>query len=174
MAPPAVPRPRAGSFQRSRPSSRPGGAWAALGRHGACREATIRASSAPWRCPLDLADLFECPRHPGGLRLLPSACAAMWRESKGAQPWDRCFPCRGCAIGAGHAGEAPNLAPGDDGRKCCFCERTGQRLVAKTICVSCANRVFELLRGRYRRDAPPGLGARLRCFIVHLDEETPP
>ena len=119
--------------------------------------------------------LFECPSPSyNGLRLTPAACAQNWQRARTAQPWDRCFPCRGCEIGAGHAGETPSLAPGDDGRKCCFCERTGQRLVAKTICVSCANRVFELLRGRYRRDAPPGLGARLRCFIVHLDEETPP
>ncbi len=121
-----------------------------------------------------LLSLFECPRHPGGLRLLPKACATMWRGAKGAEPWDRLFPCRGCAIGATHAGEAPPPPePGDDGRKCCFCGRTDQRLVCKTLCVSCANRILELLRGRYRRDAPPGLGARLRCFTVHI-EETPP
>jgi hypothetical protein len=149
--------------------------WEVFGeRRGPCRDAPIQGIFRRLEMPLDLADLFACPRHPGGLRLLPTACAAMWRGGKAAEPWDRLFPCRGCAIGATHAGETPNLAPCDDGRKCCFCGRTDQRLVCRTICVSCANRLFELLRGRYRRDAPPGLGARLRCFTVHIEEELPP
>ena len=118
--------------------------------------------------------LFTCPSPAYcGLRLTPTACADNWKRARTAAPWDRLFPCRGCEIGAGHAGETPSLAPGDDGRKCCFCNRSDQRLVCKTVCVSCANRIFELMRGRYRRDAPPGLGARLHCYVVHIEEESP-
>lgn len=124
---------------------------------------------------MDLADLFTCPAEEyNGLRLLPSACAQNWRRGKTAQPWDRNYPCRGCSIGAVHAGEAPPATdPQDDPRRCAYCGRTDMRLVCRSLCVSCANRVFELVRGRYRRVNPPGIGARLIAFqITFADEET--
>ena len=95
----------------------------------------------------------------------------MWRESKGAQPWDRTWACRGCEIGAGHAQEPPpGLDPGDDGRACLWCGRKGQRLTGKVLCISCYNRSRELRTGSFRREAPPNLG-RLRAYTVALEDE---
>lgn len=99
---------------------------------------------------LDAADpllsLFQCPRHPGGLRLLPSACVAMWREAKNAAPWNRTCFCRGCEVGAGHAGEAlpPATDEDDTGRACVFCGRSDQRLVGGLICITEFNRLAVL------------------------------
>lgn len=122
---------------------------------------------------MDLAaNLFTCPAPAyGNLRLLPTACAANWKRARAAQPWDRLFPCRQCPIGAAHAGEAAPDAS-DNPRACAFCGRTHQRLVAKIICISCANRLFELLRGSYRRKIPPSLGARLIGFSITFEEPT--
>ena len=116
--------------------------------------------------------LFECPSPSyNGLRLTPAACGQNWQRARTAQPWDRCFPCRGCAIGALHAGEAtPAPEPGDDGRACLWCGRKGQRLTGKVLCISCYNRSRELRTGSFRREAPPNLG-RLRAYTVALEDE---
>ncbi len=135
------------------------------GRHNSWRPHT-------WSRPLDQVAivLFTCQRHPGGLRLTPQACARQWQAGKSALPWDRLYPCRGCAIGAGHAGEAvPDLGD-DDPHRCLYCGRRNLRLVSKLICISCANRVFELLRGRFRRNEPPGIRHRLRCYLVDVED----
>lgn len=103
---------------------------------------------------MEASDLFECPRHTGGLRLLPTACASNWQRAKKAMPWDALRVCKGCEIGAFNAGEAlPPLAPSD--RECLRCGKTDQRLVRRQICISCYNRERELLTGRYRRAVPP-------------------
>lgn len=112
-------------------------------------------------------ELFECPRHTGHLRLSPAACAQNWRRAKKAAPWDALRVCRGCEIGAGHAGEAPTPAAPTD-RECLRCGATDKRLVRDQICISCYNRERELLTGRYRRQAPPqGLQVmQLRVYVV--------
>ena len=129
-------------------------------------------ASSSLEMPVDPADLFQCPRHPGILRLMPPACANLWRASKTAQPWDRGWLCRGCEIGAGHAGEALPLASSEDdtGRACVFCGRSDQRLVGGLICITEFNRLAELLSGHYRRANPPGLGARLHRYRAITNE----
>ena len=105
----------------------------------------------------------------GNLRLLPQACAQNFRRAKKTEPGDPVHICRGCEIGAGYAGEQlPN--PVDDARQCVFCGRKDQRLVAGLVCISEFNRLSELMRGRFRRDNPPGLGARLRCYRIIIEE----
>lgn len=112
-------------------------------------------------------ELFECPRHTGNLRLTTASCAQNWRRAKKAEPWDTLRVCRGCDIGAGHAGEDPIPASPAD-RECLRCGATDKRLLRGQICISCYNRERELLTGRYRRQAPPqGLCvASLQVFIV--------
>ncbi len=69
--------------------------------------------------------LFDCPRHMtrgrGGdlqdapLRITPTGCARAWslarRCSTGDDVWLRLGACRGCAIGAQHAGQGPPEPP---------------------------------------------------------------
>jgi hypothetical protein len=136
---------------------------------------TRKSSQSPlqWRWGLHdsalVTALFECPRMTGNLRLLPQACAQNFRRAKKADPWDAARICRGCEIGAGHAGEQfPDAL--EDVRQCVFCGRKDQRLVAGLVCISEFNRLSELMRGRFRRDNPPGLGARLRCYRIIIEE----
>lgn len=99
-------------------------------------------------------ELFTCPNHPGNLRLTREACAKQYQAGKKTKPWDRLYLCKGCALGAEHAGEAPAPAQPKE-RECLRCGATGRRLVRNQICVSCYNRERELLTGRYRRRSPP-------------------
>ena len=145
----------------------------ATGQHSAPQRLVAFVGTRQWgpshhprECRLDL---FTCPHHTGNLRLTPQACAQYWQRARKAEPWDTLRVCRGCEIGAGHAGE-PLRHLDDAHRSCCYCGRTGQRLVAKIVCISCFNRLGELRRGRYRRAAPPGLANQLRCFRVVLQE----
>jgi hypothetical protein len=48
---------------------------------------------------------FTCPKLPGGLHLARAACANLYQRGKRADPWETAHHCRGCMIGARHAGE---------------------------------------------------------------------
>ena len=115
--------------------------------------------------------LFVCPRHPGGLRLTPGACAASWHRRQGQA--DRFHPCHGCAIGAAHArAPAPEPAPA---RACAFCERpSGHRLIFGVLCASCYNRTREVAVGADRRGRVPQHRARLRLFALEVEIANPP
>jgi hypothetical protein len=103
---------------------------------------------------MNACEMFTCPHHVGNLRLTPQACAQNWKRARKAEPWDALRVCRGCEIGAGHAGETP--APqAPSARECLRCGGTDKRLVRGQICISCYNRERELLTGRYRRTVPP-------------------
>lgn len=117
-----------------------------------------------------MPDTFVCPRYPGGLTLSTGACASMWREGQHAQPWDRRYRCRGCEIGAGHAGAAAVAPPAPPDRECLRCGAVAPRLLRQQLCVSCYNRERELLTGRYRRKQPPrGLTIRhLQVLVAGL------
>lgn len=104
-------------------------------------------------------DLFECPRHPGGLRLTPAACATMWRRGKRcADMSDPLWPCSGCPIGAQHAGEAPDRGIGAIDSVCSRCLRPAGKFV-RGVCVSCYNREREVRVGRDRRGHRPQFAA---------------
>ncbi|HET7674633.1 MAG TPA: hypothetical protein VFL54_03830 [Gammaproteobacteria bacterium] len=102
-------------------------------------------------------ELFTCPRHAGNLRLMPASCAAMWQKATHAKPEDRLFPCRGCEIGARHAGHDPDEACGRLPAEsiCARCHRQPRRFVYGRICVSCFNRQQEWLKGRNAKGRPP-------------------
>jgi hypothetical protein len=106
-------------------------------------------------------DFFTCPRHAGGLRLTPDACAALWARGRAADALDPVARCQGCRIGAGHASAPLSASETRPPRVCVGCGAhcggtTGRRLVvARGLCVSCYNRERELATGRYRRGRPP-------------------
>ncbi|WP_295443001.1 hypothetical protein [uncultured Thiodictyon sp.] len=102
-----------------------------------------------------MAESFVCPRYPGDLRLSTSACASMWQEGRTALAWGRRFRCRGCALGAAHAGGAVALPAAPPERECLRCGAAARRLIRRQICLSCYNRERELLTGHYRRGQPP-------------------
>lgn len=102
-------------------------------------------------------DRFVCPHHAGNLTLSPDACAAMWRRGQRAKPHDMLAPCRGCAIGAEHAGAPASAASAarPPEFQCTRCGKHSTRLIRGTICPSCYNRERERRIGRDRRGKPP-------------------
>lgn len=63
--------------------------------------------------------------------------------------------CRGCELGACHAGEKkPSI---DLSHTCSRCLRTVSRLIYDKLCVSCCNRQLEVYKGADRRGKPPKL-----------------
>ncbi|MCF7979667.1 MAG: hypothetical protein K9L82_16995 [Chromatiaceae bacterium] len=112
-------------------------------------------------------ELFDCPRHAGNLRLTATTCAQMWKRGKTAAKWDRLETCKGCKIGAEHAGEPIKEEGGD---RCIWCGKTqySRRLAHKLFCVSCWNRMVECAKGRFRRDKPPAQMSIMRIYEVEV------
>lgn len=93
-----------------------------------------------------MEDLFLCPRQPGGLRLSPSSCAGLYRKSKTAEVWQTAHTCRGCELGAGHAGEAVVRPVVFAARQCATCGSPSMRMIMGMMCISCYNRMAEALK----------------------------
>lgn len=96
---------------------------------------------------------FACERLRATLSV--PACAGNWRRGHydGDQARQR---CKGCAIGAMHAGEegasqSPLLGTPICGR----CHRTSTRLIHRHLCPSCYNRQREVLVGKNGKGTPP-------------------
>jgi len=63
--------------------------------------------------------------------------------------------CRGCLLGATHAGEPDaNLCDIHEVKICARCRREAPRLIWANLCVSCQNRQYEFVRGRNARGKP--------------------
>ena len=95
-------------------------------------------------------DLFTCPRMHGGLQLSPDSCARSYKAGKRAEAWETAYRCRGCEIGAEHAGEKTVVAQ----PRLNFCVRCGSvshRIVGRLLCVSCFNRQREYIIGMNAR-----------------------
>ncbi len=116
-------------------------------------------------------DTFVCHRHCGGLTLTPGACAGLWHRGKTATPLDAAWPCRGCATGAGHAGEPASgsqaVAPDT---VCVRCGTVGRRMIrSQGICVSCYNREREIALGQDRRGKPPVRPAQVPVMAIAVN-----
>lgn len=99
--------------------------------------------------------MFRCDKLNASLQV--SSCASMWlsvnQPNSQASPTSR---CKGCSIGANHAGVKDASTSKITGNAMCArCHRTGSRLVGKHLCVSCWNRQREYLIGKNRRGVPP-------------------
>lgn len=100
--------------------------------------------------------LFQCTTWRA--RLTTKACSARWREAQTAvlDRADELAKCRGCALGAGHAGYPPVRYSDYFQKKICAqCGRGGMRIVGNRLCVSCWNRRRELKLGRNARGNLP-------------------
>jgi hypothetical protein len=112
--------------------------------------------------------MFRCSRLAASLQV--SRCASMWTEANGRQAPERLERCRGCAIGAGHAGaENPAYHRLRGSTTCARCHRKDLRLIGGNLCVSCKNREYEWVNGRNRRGKFPMLHpamARRRVTVL--------
>lgn len=84
-----------------------------------------------------------------------AACADNWRRANKNRHIAR-LKCRGCQIGAEHAGErGANNSPFQGATMCGRCHRGASRLIHGHLCVSCYNRQREWLLGKNRKGSQP-------------------
>lgn len=96
---------------------------------------------------------FRC--QPLRALLSAEACAGFWRRANHDGDPAR-HTCRRCPIGAAHAGEdLATTSPLYGTLTCARCHRGAERLVGKTLCVSCYNRQREAIRGRNAKGTRP-------------------
>jgi hypothetical protein len=95
---------------------------------------------------------FRCDRMHATISV--TQCATMWRAANEHNSELR-RQCRGCALGAAHAGETDaNLCDIHNINICARCRRESSRLIWGNICVSCRNREYEFARGFNARGTP--------------------
>lgn len=110
--------------------------------------------------------MFGCSRLSATLSM--SGCARRWREASvpvkrrrgddqgGDTSVDRFSACRGCPIGAAHAGEAViNYSSIYGADICPRCRKGVTRMIGDRICVSCYNREREEAAGKNARGNVP-------------------
>lgn len=112
--------------------------------------------------------MFRCAKLAASLQV--SRCASMWTEANARHAPDRLDQCRGCTIGARHAGAVePAYHRLRGTTTCARCHRTDLRLIGGSLCVSCKNREYEWVNGRNRRGKFPMLHpamARRRLTVL--------
>lgn len=102
---------------------------------------------------------FQCERLRASLSV--GACADNWRRANSDRDIAR-LKCRGCQIGAEHAGESgANTHPLRGTTTCGRCHRGASRLIHGHLCVSCYNRQRERLIGKNGKGSLPVKLARL-------------
>lgn len=119
----------------------------------------------------DALDIFDCPNHPGNLRISTATCKTWWLKGRKAAPWDRLAPCNGCRIGARNAG-FEHFIPESNTHKCVICGKGTVRrgLIFGLFCVAHSNRFREIITGKWRRDHPPSIANRLQAFTIEVAE----
>lgn len=92
--------------------------------------------------------MFGCTRLSAVLRV--ESCVTMWRQANaGPPPVERLLRCRGCTVGACHAGAVdPTYHPLRGTTTCSRCHGRDKRLIGGNVCVSCKNREYEWVKGR--------------------------
>ena len=94
--------------------------------------------------------LFDC--QPLRATLSPESCAAQWNKNAEGSA------CRGCKVGAVHAGHAPTDALIASRKKTCVrCGTCEYRLLAESLCIGCYNRAREAAVRRNGKGGPPRL-----------------
>jgi len=111
-----------------------------------------------------MIDYFSMPETPGvtyfacerlRAKFPVGSCAQMWRQANHEKNENR-LGCKGCPIGAAHAGETTaSLSRLRNSLVCGRRHRSAHRLVGKHLCVSCKNREYEYLKGRNAKGTMP-------------------
>jgi hypothetical protein len=124
-----------------------------------------------------MVEYFEMPEIPGRkyfrcdkLRatLSVDACAIQWRKANHHND-ENCSRCKCCSLGAVHAGEtAASMSPLKGTLTCARCHKRSTRLIGKHLCVSCANRQYEVLKGRNAKGTKPVKLAPLHPRTIHF------
>lgn len=101
-------------------------------------------------------DYFSCPKGVGTFST--EFCARIYQEAMspvGLKDGVR-IACRGCAVGASHAGVCGSSASRFLGQlSCSRCQKGATRLIRGCICVSCFNREREFLIGKNAKGNVP-------------------
>lgn len=98
--------------------------------------------------------MFQCEKRRASL--LTTSCSKMWAEGNRKGSDDRFWLCKGCSIGAHHAGVGDStLSPIYAAPVCARCGVGATRLIHGHLCVSCYNRSLEYLKGRNARGNAP-------------------
>jgi hypothetical protein len=87
-----------------------------------------------------------------------AACAQRHRDAQtvGDEDPGRLLPCRGCSIGAAHAGVRLIHYSWNYGTEICpRCGRGTTRMIGHRVCVSCYNRAREFLSGKNAKGRAP-------------------
>ena len=85
-------------------------------------------------------------------------CANMWVAAHERGAPERYWHCRGCPIGAAHAGQAEATTSRLFAMSICArCDSGATRLIRGHLCVSCYNREREYLKGRNAKGNKPVL-----------------
>lgn len=99
-------------------------------------------------------DYFNCSRLHATLST--KSCAQNWRDAMANPGTLRLHHCKGCPIGALHAGEAGNLvSPLFGSSICARCHEGGRRLLQGRLCICCYNRQLEALKGKNAKGSAP-------------------
>lgn len=114
---------------------------------------------------MEKIDYFEIPELPGKplfrcekrrASLSAEACAGLWTKGNQKGADDRFWLCKGCQVGAQHAGVGDaTLSPIYAAALCARCHRGTTRLIGGHLCVSCYNRSREWIKGRNARGNAP-------------------
>lgn len=98
--------------------------------------------------------MFRCPAL--SAKLSVRACADRYNRAQGtSKEAQACLICRDCKVGAGHAGKSLVHRSWLFGKA--ICPRCGQpttRMIHDRLCVSCANRQYEWIKGTNAKGAP--------------------
>lgn len=122
---------------------------------------TIEGVSGQYfRCPFGVAN-----------KLSTKACAGLYGEAmspRGLRDGLR-YQCRGCEVGAKHAGVPTDAASASrflGSLHCSRCHGPARRLIRGSICVSCYNREREVLIGRNAKGGKPIHGKPVAAVVI--------
>lgn len=125
--------------------------WYNLNNVTTCTEVQVEYFERP---ELPGKRFFKCDAKRAVLQV--SACSALWMESQRKGSDGRHWMCQTCSIGAEHSGAGgANCSKFYRKPICARCGLGTSRMVNGHLCVSCANRAYEYLKGRNARGSYP-------------------